>query len=155
VVAKQTDMQEEAPPEHATETSLSDSVPPTAPETSVKSYKKEYPLDKSSTAQDISTQTPSSEKSESRTSKSSPLQKISETARSRPTTYIQHRELFVDGWNSLWHVVIGFFALKIKLFVPMFIAYQFLDIYEKNVFIDVYEFIIGYFLGYIFMCIPA
>jgi hypothetical protein len=154
VVARQTDMTEEAPPEHATGRSLSDSVPPMGSETFVKSCEIEYPLDKSSTTPDTTTQTPSSEKSESQTNKSIPTQEISETARNRPTSYIQHRELFVDGWNSMWHVVIGFFALKIKLLVPMFIAYQFLDIYERNVFIDVYEFIIGYFLGYIFICIP-
>ena len=55
--------------------------------------------------------------------------------------------MFTDGWNSLWHAVIGFIALKYPLFVSLFIVYQFLNIYEVNVFVDVLEFVAGHLVA--------
>jgi len=55
--------------------------------------------------------------------------------------------MFTDGWNSVWHVVIGFLALKYPIFVSVFIVYQFLNIYEVNVFVDILEFLAGHLVA--------
>lgn len=55
--------------------------------------------------------------------------------------------MFTDGWNSVWHFAFGFFAVKYPLLVSLFIVYQFLNIYEVNVFVDVLEFVAGHFAG--------
>jgi len=52
--------------------------------------------------------------------------------------------MFTDGWNSAWHFIIGFLALKYPIFVSVFIVYQFLNIYEVNVFVDILEFVAGH-----------
>jgi hypothetical protein len=65
-------------------------------------------------------------------------------------TSVSSRDLFTDGWNSLWHFVIGMIATKYRLFVPLFVAYQFLDTADVNVFIDVIEFLWGYLFGLAF-----
>ena len=55
--------------------------------------------------------------------------------------------MFTDGWNSVWHFVFGFLALKYPVFVTIFIVYQFLDIYEVNVFVDILEFLVGHLVA--------
>ena len=54
------------------------------------------------------------------------------------------RELFTDGFNSFWHFVFGVFAFYFGWLVLLFFAYQLKDPYEKNVFIDLTEFLLGY-----------
>ena len=73
-------------------------------------------------------------------------------ATSKSTTY-SPRRLFTDGWNSFWHLAFGILAIKIKTIVPLFIFYQFLDVEEINVFVDIIEFLCGYMLGYVFSLI--
>lgn len=63
------------------------------------------------------------------------------------------RRLFTDGWNSFWHVAFGVLAIKFQTMVPLFIFYQFLDVEEINVFVDIVEFLCGYMLGYVFSLI--
>ena len=60
------------------------------------------------------------------------------------------RRLFTDCWNSYWHVILGVFAVKIQVLVPLFIFYQFIDQKEVNVFVDVIEFLWGYIAGLLF-----
>jgi hypothetical protein len=60
------------------------------------------------------------------------------------------RRLFTDNWNSFWHVAFGVLAYKLKLLVPLFIFYQFLDITDINVFVDIVEFLCGYILAAVF-----
>jgi hypothetical protein len=81
------------------------------------------------------------------------IPEISERAKNRPTTYIHHRAMFTDGWNSLWHFVFGLLALKYPIIVSVFIVYQFLNIYEANVFVDVFEFLIGHVVGCLYVLI--
>ena len=69
------------------------------------------------------------------------------------STSYSPRRLFSDGWNSFWHLAFGVFAIKIKTIVPLFIFYQFLDVEEINVFVDIIEFLCGYMLGYVFSLI--
>ena len=64
--------------------------------------------------------------------------------------YSKHRPLFTDGFNSFWHVVFGILAVQFKIIIPLFVGYQFLDIYEKNVWIDIGEFTIGFCATYVF-----
>jgi hypothetical protein len=73
----------------------------------------------------------------------------------KSTTYSAYspRRLFTDGWNSFWHLAFGILAIKIKTIVPLFIFYQFLDVEEINVFVDIIEFLCGYMLGYVFSLI--
>ena len=91
-------------------------------------------------AQDSPKEVPSEDRASSSPEKS-------ETAKSRPTTYIHHRVMFTDGWNSMCHFVFGLFAVKYPIFVSVFIVYQFLNIYEVNVFVDILEFLVGHVLG--------
>ena len=60
------------------------------------------------------------------------------------------RRLFTDNWNSFWHVAFGVLAYKLKLLVPLFIFYQFLDLTDVNVFVDIMEFLCGYLVGAVF-----
>jgi hypothetical protein len=60
------------------------------------------------------------------------------------------RRLFTDNWNSFWHVAFGVLGYKLRLLVPIFILYQFLDITDINVFVDIIEFLCGYILGAVF-----
>lgn len=55
------------------------------------------------------------------------------------------RPLFTDGWNSFWHVVFGILAIRFIIIMPIFVIYQFMDIYEKNLLVDLTEFFIGFF----------
>jgi hypothetical protein len=59
------------------------------------------------------------------------------------------RALFTDGLNSMWHFVFGMFAIRFPLLVPGFIIYQALDVYEVNVFVDIYEFLAGFVASYV------
>jgi hypothetical protein len=55
--------------------------------------------------------------------------------------------MFTDGWNSVWHFTFGYLALQYPIFVSVFIVYQFLDIYEVNVFVDILEFLAGHLVA--------
>lgn len=96
----------------------------------------------------------SSKKGESQR-KDMPLKKEQSVA-AKSKTYLSHyspRRFFTDGWNSLWHFIFGVLAIKFKLLVPLFILYQCLDIFEDNIFVDIWEFLIGYIFGYAFYMI--
>uniref|UniRef100_A0A6C0ER45 Uncharacterized protein n=1 Tax=viral metagenome TaxID=1070528 RepID=A0A6C0ER45_9ZZZZ len=56
------------------------------------------------------------------------------------------RDLFVDGWNSFWHVVFGMIGAIYFPVLILFIAYQLIDPFEKNVLTDIAEGLIGYYL---------
>ena len=56
------------------------------------------------------------------------------------------RALFTDGWNSFWHFFFGILANFYWIMIPGFMGYQLADPYEKNLFIDVSEFAIGFML---------
>jgi hypothetical protein len=60
------------------------------------------------------------------------------------------RRLFTDNWNSFWHIAFGVLGYKLRLLVPVFILYQFLDITDINVFVDIIEFLCGYILASVF-----
>ena len=81
-----------------------------------------------------------------------PLRTLGATDKST-TLLCSPRRLFTDNWNSFWHLAFGVLAIKFKLFVPLFIFYQFLDVGEINVFVDIMEFMCGYMLGYVFSLI--
>jgi hypothetical protein len=53
------------------------------------------------------------------------------------------RALFVDGWNSFWHLAFGMLAVPVPLLIPFFLLYQFVLKYDGNSMIDTLEFIIG------------
>ena len=59
------------------------------------------------------------------------------------------RKPWKDGWNSFWHFAFGLLAGKFPLIIPLFIAYQSLDIYEKNYFVDIFEFSFGFLISLI------
>jgi len=68
------------------------------------------------------------------------------------SSYIAHlplynsiRPLFSDGWNSFWHVVFGILSVRFIFVLPIFVIYQLIDLYDKNLFIDLTEFFIGFF----------
>ena len=44
----------------------------------------------------------------------------------------------------------GVLGYKFRLLVPLFIFYQFLDLTDVNVFVDIIEFLCGYILGAVF-----
>lgn len=66
------------------------------------------------------------------------------------TTSYSPRRLFTDNWNSFWHVAFGVLGYKLRLLVPLFIFYQFLDLNDVNVFVDIVEFLCGYLVGAVF-----
>jgi hypothetical protein len=75
-------------------------------------------------------------------------------AKDKSTTLLcSPRRLFTDNWNSFWHIALGVMAIKFKMLVPLFIFYQFLDVGEINVFVDIVEFLCGYMLGFVFSLI--
>lgn len=59
----------------------------------------------------------------------------------------QSRKLFSDGWNSFWHFFFGIISVKIHLIIPIFVLYQLIDYKDVNLFIDIAEFVIGFFIG--------
>lgn len=133
--------------ERATETTPADSLQSGDCVTSEKSCQTEDLSDINYTAQKPGDQVQDSPTKVSPEDRASPSPEKSETAKSRPTTYIQHRAIFADGWNSVWHVVFGFLALQYPIFVSIFIVYQFLNIYEVNVFVDILEFLAGHLMA--------
>jgi hypothetical protein len=58
--------------------------------------------------------------------------------------YNKHRPFFTDGWNSAWHFFFGLLSIEYTYIIPLFVIYQLLDIYDRNMFIDMTEFFIGY-----------
>jgi hypothetical protein len=54
------------------------------------------------------------------------------------------RYIFTDGWNSFYHLMFGIFAYYDILIIFFFICYQFIDIHDKNLLVDIIEFFIGY-----------
>lgn len=58
------------------------------------------------------------------------------------------RPLFVDGTNSFFHYAFGLCTWFYPFIFPLFCAYQFSDIFEKNVWIDMTEFLIGVAVGF-------
>ena len=73
-----------------------------------------------------------------------------QVARDIATTSYSPRRLFTDNWNSFWHVAFGVLGYKLRLMVPLFIFYQFLDLTDVNVFVDIVEFLCGYLVGAVF-----
>lgn len=71
-------------------------------------------------------------------------------ARDIATTSYSPRRLFTDNWNSFWHIAFGVLGYKLRLLVPLFIFYQFLDLTDVNVFVDIVEFLCGYLVGAVF-----
>ena len=61
------------------------------------------------------------------------------------------RPLFTDGFNSFAHFTCGVLAVIFKPLVPLFTAYQLLDPYDVNMYVDILEFIIGYTIALIFL----
>ena len=56
------------------------------------------------------------------------------------------RDLLADGWNSFWHVVFGMIGAIYFPVLVLFIFYQLMDPFEKNVITDIVEGLIGYYL---------
>jgi hypothetical protein len=57
------------------------------------------------------------------------------------------RYIFTDGENSVLHVVFGIIAVWLWWITPLFLTYQFIDYNDKNLFIDLAEFVAGYAIG--------
>ena len=53
------------------------------------------------------------------------------------------RALFVDGWNSFWHIFFGMLSVPVPLLIPFFLLYQFVLKYDGNSMIDTLEYVIG------------
>jgi len=58
---------------------------------------------------------------------------------------MKSRELFTDGWNSLWHVLFGMLSVRFIFILPIFVIYQLIDFHDKNLLVDLAEFFIGFF----------
>jgi glucose uptake protein GlcU len=56
------------------------------------------------------------------------------------------RALFTDGWNSFWHIIFGAIATYNIIIAVVFVAYQFHNPNDKNLWVHIIEFIIGYFV---------
>jgi hypothetical protein len=54
------------------------------------------------------------------------------------------RLLFVDGWNSFWHIVFGMVSIPFPIVIIPFLLYQFVLKYDGNSGIDTLEFALGY-----------
>ncbi len=61
----------------------------------------------------------------------------------------KHRKIFTDSYNSLWHFIFGILAVFYNPIYIFFILYQLINPYEKNLFIDLFEFLIGVIFGFI------
>jgi hypothetical protein len=61
------------------------------------------------------------------------------------------RVIFTDGFNSLSHFIFGMLGVYCWPILPLYIIYQYMDINETNVRIDLVEFFIGYMVC--LMCI--
>jgi hypothetical protein len=140
-------MSQEVRSERATERSPEDSPPLADSEASETAYRREDLSDTDCTERTRVDPAPGSPTEPLLELPAYQPPKISETAKNRPTTYVHHRALFTDGLNSIWHVIFGLLAVKFPILVSLFIVYQSLDIYEVNVFVDIFEFLIGHFVG--------
>ena len=58
---------------------------------------------------------------------------------------MKSRELFSDGWNSFWHVLLGILSIRFLVILPIFVIYQLINFYDKNLLVDIEEFFIGFF----------
>lgn len=56
---------------------------------------------------------------------------------------VNPRMIFTDGANSLWHFIFGYLSNYNKHIIPIFLFYQMIDITDKNMLVDITEFIIG------------
>ena len=65
--------------------------------------------------------------------------------------YFKSRFIFTDGFNSLCHFIFGVLSVYLYMIIPIFLIYQFRDMNDKNVFIDVLEFCFGYLTAIIFI----
>lgn len=54
------------------------------------------------------------------------------------------RAIFTDGFNSVGHFIFGMLGVYSWVILPLYILYQYMDIGDKNVRIDLVEFFIGY-----------
>jgi len=53
------------------------------------------------------------------------------------------RGLFIDGFNSFWHVVLGMLTFYFPYMSIFYIAYQYNDPKDDNLIIDISEYVIG------------
>jgi hypothetical protein len=58
---------------------------------------------------------------------------------------MKSRELFTDGWNSFWHLFFGVLSGRFLVILPIFVIYQLFNFHDKNLYIDLSEFFIGFF----------
>jgi hypothetical protein len=66
---------------------------------------------------------------------------------------MKSRAFFTDGWNSFWHVFFGIVSIRFNIIMPIFIIYQLIHLYDKNLFIDISEFFIGIFGIYVLISV--
>lgn len=66
------------------------------------------------------------------------------------SSYTNHRPLFTDGWNSIFHILFGILGAHFSIILPLFVGYQLMDIYDKNTWVDIGEFFIGYSCAIVF-----
>jgi hypothetical protein len=66
------------------------------------------------------------------------------------------RPLFTDGWNSFFHYAIGILAVWIgnHMVFIFFLGYQLKDSKDKNLFVDISEFLSGFFRGLLSFLFP-
>jgi hypothetical protein len=58
------------------------------------------------------------------------------------------RAPFTDGWNSIWHVIFGGLAVYFPIIALVFLFYQMVLQGKQNDLIDIFEFLVGYFIIY-------
>jgi len=63
---------------------------------------------------------------------------------------MKSRKLFTDRWNSFWHMFFGIISVRYLFIIPLFILYEFYDYKDPNLFVDLSEFFIGFFILYVF-----
>jgi hypothetical protein len=61
------------------------------------------------------------------------------------------RLILTDGFNSLFHFIFGMVSAYCWVIILIYILYQYNDISEKNVRIDLVEFFIGYIICVFFI----
>ncbi len=61
-----------------------------------------------------------------------------------PRRFSKPRALFTDGYNSLWHFLFGICGFFYYPTIPLFLLYQLWNPFEKNLFIDIFEFLCGF-----------
>ena len=62
--------------------------------------------------------------------------------------YRMVRAPFTDGWNSIWHVIFGGLAVYFPIIALVFLFYQMVLQGKQNDLIDIFEFLVGYFIIY-------